>query len=193
MKTKADLDIKAKDVAEIKLEELKADLDREGIPKCPICTKWFPNIDVIRGHIDIIHNGHRDTEHKQPNNIHDKVSETEVPETAPEILKNSDQSGYGTTKNYQVVSVQCKKCDKQLQNNHQLRLHMRKHIRKESQSIKCTNCEYEATDENHYLNHMVDNHSTIHFCLTCNNRFPSKTELIDHAEREHGFTYINSI
>ena len=47
MKIKTELDIKAKDVAEIKLEELKADLDSEGIPKCPICTKWFPNIEII--------------------------------------------------------------------------------------------------------------------------------------------------
>ena len=52
MKIKMDLDIKAKDKAEFELETLKADLDLEGIPKCPICGKWFPNNDVIKGHMD---------------------------------------------------------------------------------------------------------------------------------------------
>ena len=107
-------------------------------------------------------------------------------------MENSDQTGYGTTNNYQLVSVQCKKCDEQVQNNHQLRLHMRKHMRNEAQTIRCTNCEYESNDENSFLNHIVDNHSTIHICQTCNNRFPTKQELIDHAERDHGFKYTNS-
>ena len=69
---------------------------------------------------------------------------------------------------------------------------MRNHIRNEALTIKCTNCEYEATNENLYPNHMVDNHSTIHICQTCNNRFPTKMELINHAEREHGSIYTNS-
>ena len=78
------------------------------------------------------------------------------------------------------------KCDETLQNNHLLRIHMRKHVRKESQILKCINCEYETTEENDYLNHIVDTHSTVHICQTCSNRFTTKTELIVHMESDHG-------
>ena len=176
MKTKMDLDIQAKDRAEIELETLKSDLDREGIPKCPICRKWFPNVETIRGHIDIIHGGNENNENDLSNTS-----------SIDEVMENSDQSGYGTTKQYQLVAVQCKKCDETLQNNHLLRIHMRKHASKESQILKCTSCEYQTRDENTYLNHIVDNHSITHICQTCDSRFNTKNELINHVEKEHRF------
>ena len=175
MKIKMDLDIKAKDKAEFELETLKADLDLEGIPKCPICGKWFPNNDVIKGHMDIVHNGNGQNNYKQVNKVADN-----------EGMENSEQSGYGITEDYQLVAVQCKKCDETLQNNHLLRIHMRKHTNKDSQILKCINCEFETTEENIYLNHIVDNHSTVHICQTCDRRFNTKKELLEHMENDHG-------
>ena len=102
-------------------------------------------------------------------------------------MENSNQTGYGTTKEYQLVAVQCKKCDESLQNNHLLRIHMRKHASKDSQVLKCTSCEYETTDENRYLNHIVDNHTITHICQTCNSRCNTKEELIAHVENKHRF------
>ena len=63
---------------------------------------------------------------------------------------------------------------------------MRKHVRKESDILKCTSCEYETKDENEYLNHIVDNHSTVHVCQNCDNTFTAKNELIDHMGTVHG-------
>ena len=55
MKLKIELAVKAKDQAEIELEQLKSDLDSAGIPKCPICAKWFPTTEVIKRHIESRH------------------------------------------------------------------------------------------------------------------------------------------
>ena len=63
---------------------------------------------------------------------------------------------------------------------------MRKHVRKESETLKCTSCEYETKDENDYLNHIVDNHSTVHICQNCDNKFAAKTDLIAHMETDYG-------
>ena len=178
MKLKMELDIKAKDKAEIALEVLKAELDNEGIPKCPICSKWFPNTEAIKGHMDIQHDGKRNSKISQPS--------TTSNASVSEEMENSDQTGYGTTKEYQLVAVQCKKCDETLDNNHLLRIHMRKHVRKESEILKCINCEYESKEENAYLNHIVDNHSTVHICQTCDKRFSAKDELIMHMGTDHG-------
>ena len=129
MKLKADLDYEEKEKAKLALETLQIELDKEGIPMCPLCNKRFPTLDALEGHMDI---NHQDTMRQQ----------------GDLVMENSEQTGYGNTKEYQLVSVQCKKCDETLQNNHLLRIHMRKHIRKDQQVIKCTNCEYETADEN---------------------------------------------
>ena len=176
IKLKADLDNEEKEKVKFTLEKLQAELNQEGIPMCPLCNKRFPTIDVLEGHIDI---NHGDTTEQQGN---DGL-----------VMENSEQTGYGTTKGYQLVSVQCKKCDETLQNNHLLKIHMRKHMRKDQQTLKCTNCEYETEDENAYLQHIVDKHSTIHNCQTCGNRFPTKEELIGHTVREHFFHTNNPV
>ena len=69
---------------------------------------------------------------------------------------------------------------------------MRKHVQKESEILKCISCEYESKDENENLNHIVDNHSTVHVCQTCDNRFAAKNELITHIRTVHGFTQNNA-
>ena len=117
-----------------------------------------------------------------------KIAERNQAESPSQIegMENSDQTGYGTTENYQLVAVQCKKCDETLDNNHLLRIHMRKHVRKESEILKCISCEYESKNENEYLNHIVDNHSTVHICQTCDNRFTAKNELLAHMGTVHG-------
>ena len=42
------------------------------------------------------------------------------------------------------------------------------------------------------MDHIIENHSTIHICQTCNNRFPTKTEMVEHMKREHGFKPTNN-
>ena len=182
LKIKADLDNDEKEKLEIAAEKLMKELDEEGIPKCPVCTRRFPNSEVLQGHIDISHE-----DHKHPNS--NKPIKRNI---VSDEMENSDQSGYGTTKDYQLVAVQCKKCDETLANNHLLRLHMRKHMRNEQEVLKCTNCDYKTTDEVSFLNHVVDNHSNLHICQTCNNRFPSKQELVAHIVREHNFKSTNA-
>ena len=87
MMLKMDLDIKAKDKAEIALEVLKAELDKEGIPKCPVCSKWFPNTEAIKGHMDIQHEGQRNFKIA-------KRKQAITPDEA-EVMENSNQTGYG--------------------------------------------------------------------------------------------------
>ena len=181
MKLKVELDHNEKEKALIDFEELQQALDQEGIPQCPICNRRFTTIDVLQGHMDINH------EEGQNESPHINVTTNNTEE-----MENSNQSGYGLTQEYQLVSVQCKKCDEVLKNNHLLRKHMRKHTKEDQVVLKCTNCQYETPNENSYLEHIVDNHSTIHICQTCNNRFPTKEEMIDHMKREHGYKSANN-
>ena len=88
MKVKVKLDNDEKEKALIAYEELQSALDQEGIPKCPICSRRFPNVDVLTGHIDI-NNPNNDTEN----------------------MKDSNQPGYGVTEQYQLVAVKCTKCN----------------------------------------------------------------------------------
>ena len=60
-------------------------------------------------------------------------------------------------------------------------------MREEQKMIKCNNCDFETGNENSYMDHIIENHSTIHICHTCSNRFPSKNEMVEHMKREHGF------
>ena len=108
MRLKVDLDNEEKEKALIAFEELQRSLDQEGIPKCPLCNRRFPTIDVLEGHMGIVHPS------GQENQI---AGEGE--------MENSNQSGYGTTEQYQLVAVKCKKCDVTFKNNHLLANHMK--------------------------------------------------------------------
>ena len=67
-----------------------------------------------------------------------------------------------------------------------------KTCKKKAEVLKCISCEFESTDKNSYLNHIVDNHSTVHICQSCNNRFPSKNKLVEHIIIDHRSIYTNS-
>ena len=177
LKLKSDLDMEEKDKSDIALENLQRDLDLEAIPKCPICSRRFPNTDILKGHIDITHEGHGKTECENLNRRKVNVEE----------MEHSEQTGYGNNEE-DTVSVQCKKCDEKIQNNQLLKMHMRKHTQKKQKVFKCTNCIFETPDEASYLNHIVDTHSTVHDCKTCKKQFPKKEELIAHIVREHRYT-----
>ena len=69
---------------------------------------------------------------------------------------------------------------------------MRKHANKESQTLKCISCEFETPDEKIYLNHIVDNHSTVHICQTCNSRFNTRNELLE-KEKDHSLNKSKSV
>ena len=179
LKLKAELESTEKDKAEIALEELQVQLDKENIPKCPVGNKRFSNTDILEGRIDITHNAQKTTEG-------DNLSRMKV---NVEEMENSEHSGYGNTEDYQLVSVQCKKCDEKVQNNHLLKIHMRKHNQKEQKILKCTNCTETFSDENRFLNHIVDTHSTAHDCQTCKKIFSTKKELVAHIVRDHDLEY----
>ena len=87
MKLKADIDNTEKEKAEIKYEELQMALDQEGVPQCPICNKRFTNIDVLKGHMDIIHPEIDNPVLQNQNYLN-------------EDMENSEQDGYGTTEEY---------------------------------------------------------------------------------------------
>ena len=111
MKIKVDLDIAEKEKAQIAYEELQKALDEEGEPQCPVCQRRFKSVDIK----------HQEENENTLNN---------------ENMENSNQTGYGTTENYQLVSVQCKKCDNVFRNYHLLRIHMRKHTQKKQEVLK---------------------------------------------------------
>ena len=171
MKVKVELDNDEKEKAQIAHEELQKALDEEGVPKCPICSRRFPNIDVLSGHMDIKHPNIDQSKH-----LNDSVN-----------MENSNQSGYGTTEQFQLVSVQCKKCNGSFINKHLLRIHMNKHTKEDKKVVKCTTFDFETPNENTFMEHVIDSHSTIHVCQSCNNRFPTRNELVEHIKREHRF------
>ena len=164
----------------------------EDIPKCNVCDRRFQNIENVK-----IHKHSKHTENSNPENDHkndDEENRNSDSSHTKDVMENSEQTGYGNTENYQLVSVQCKKCDETLQNNHMLRIHMRTHNQKkqnQQQKFKCTNCNFETNDENTYLNHLIDTHSTVHKCQTCNNNFKNKEELIGHIVKNHAFNHIS--
>ena len=75
----------------------------------------------------------------------------------------------------------CKKCDKVLKSDHELREHMMKHYQLEKHIFKC--------DKNEHINHAVDNHSPKHTCETCKAEFSTKHKLLQHIFQAHAFTY----
>ena len=83
----------------------------------------------------------------------------------------------------------CKKCDKILQSDQQFRHHIKEHKRLNEQMIKCHHCDFITNDEDAHINHMVDVHSTKHTCNSCEAVFPTKSDMVEHARVNHGFTY----
>ena len=152
-------------------EKLHNQLDQEGVPQCTVCSRRFQNIDALNGHLGINHKekGKRVLQIQLPANID---------------IENSDQNGDGNTEEYQLVSIQYKKCVETLGNNHLLIIHIRKHARIEQEVLKCTNCEFETKGKYRYFDHIVDNHSTVHIFQKCQNKLLIKKELVAHMIRE---------
>ena len=78
MKLKIDLDVKSKVKAEVEKEKWKNEIDSVGIPKCPICAKWFPNAEVIKRHIGSIHEGQRNVETDRQNTLTEMKTHTNL-------------------------------------------------------------------------------------------------------------------
>ena len=83
----------------------------------------------------------------------------------------------------------CKKCDKILLNDNELRAHLKEHNRLQQKIIKCDYCDFTTTDANIYIRHVPDVHSQKHTCNTCAAEFNSKKEMVDHAGVEHELVY----
>ena len=90
-----------------------------------------------------------------------------------------------------TVTFGCKKCDKVLKSDHELREHMKKHIQLMNKVLKCDYCNFETKDENEHINHVVDNHSPNHICDSCSAKFTIKNKLVEHIVKEHFFSYTN--
>ena len=88
-----------------------------------------------------------------------------------------------------MLTIGCKKCDKVLKSDHELREHMKRHIKMQNKMITCSFCDHTTNDENDLINHVVDNHSPKHTCATCNSEFSTKTKMMEHILRDHGFTF----
>ena len=150
------------------LEKLEKELDKLGIPKCILCEKRIASIDLIEGHME---NEHKD--------------ETEPGDMEKDLTLEGNWI-------YKQVGIQCKKCDNTVNNNNELRSHMKKHMSLQNKMLKCHYFIFENEDENIFLNHIVDNHSTLHDCNTCKKEFQNKVELIDHIVKEHAMKKRNN-
>ena len=168
VKLTSELDKREKEQSDNALISLNTALDQEDIPKCTVCQRRFQNIENVNSHMNSKHNG------------------SKKPEESNDVMENSEQAGYGTTEDYQLVAAQCKKCDKMLKNNHMLRIHMKTHTRKEQEKFN-----FETADENVWLNHIVDTHSTVHQCKTCDKIFKAKEQLVAHIVKDHAFSNQN--
>ena len=87
------------------------------------------------------------------------------------------------------VDLGCRKCDKILKSDHELREHMRRHIQLEKEILKCNECGHTTKDENELINHVIENHSPKHTCETCQSKFSTKTLVMEHIFQYHGFTF----
>ena len=88
----------------------------------------------------------------------------------------------------------CKKCDKVLESDTQMRQHIKEHKSSNNELIKCHHCDFLTDNGNAHINHMVDIHSTKHTCNSCGEVFPTKNEWNIHVENIHGFKYnLNNI
>ena len=86
----------------------------------------------------------------------------------------------------------CKKCDKVLESDQHLIKHIKEHNRLTNEMLKCHYCDFITNDEVIHTNHVVDTHSARHTCQTCGVVFPSKHDMIEHANHVHGFIYSST-
>ena len=87
------------------------------------------------------------------------------------------------------LDLACKKCDKQLDNEHQFRQHMKGHMKKDSQLVKCHYCDFMTNDAAKYLSHIGDTHSPNYTCDVCGEQFSDMKKKIEHVMIIHAFTY----
>ena len=88
-----------------------------------------------------------------------------------------------------MVTLGCKKCDKKVKSDKELREHMKIHRQLQNKDVKCGYCDFISKDENVLINHTVDNHSPKYTCETCKLAFSSKPKLLEHIVRVHGFIF----
>ena len=129
------------------------------------------------------------------------TTSTDTPAGAEDVWEevwedNNDESGNLIRQRRKEVEkyqwkpeLACKKCDKVLESDQHLRKHVKEHSRLQNEILKCHHCDFMTDDSDIHVNHVVDNHSTRHTCLTCGELFPSKSEMVLHAGNMHPFIY----
>ena len=91
-----------------------------------------------------------------------------------------------------LVNLGCKKCDKTVKSEKELREHMKKHMQLQSVILKCDDCDHTTQDENNLIDHVICHHNTKYTCKTCNSAFSTKPKLLEHIVGVHGFIFENS-
>ena len=129
-----------------------------------------------------------------------KISSEEVKEATTTDEGEDWKEVYEVTESGNMVPHQekstvtnvCKKCDKVLKSDHEVREHMKKHRHLINKFLNCDHCDYITKNENDLINHVVDKHSPKHTCDTCKSEFSTKTKLMEHILRDHGFTFTSN-
>ena len=85
----------------------------------------------------------------------------------------------------------CKKCDKQLDNEHTFRNHMKEHLKIDNQIMNCHYCDFITNDETVYLIHIGDTHSPKFARGACGEEFTDMQKKIEHTMVAHAFVYSN--
>ena len=83
----------------------------------------------------------------------------------------------------------CKICDKQLNNEHQFRQHMKEHMKKYNQLVNYHYCDFLTNDAAKYISHIGDMHSPKFKCETCGEEFYDIKTKLEHVMVVHAFNY----
>ena len=88
-----------------------------------------------------------------------------------------------------IMEHVCKKCDKQLNNEHQFRQHMKEHMKKDNQLVNCHYCDFLANDATKYISKIGGMHSPKFKCETCGEEFYDTKTKFEHIMVVHAFNY----
>ena len=128
---------------------------------------------------------------KQPKSITKEADWSTVKDVRVEEVWNDE--GGQLVKRLEIEERQtylaCKKCDKVLQNDNAMRVHMREHTRLNNQIINCHYCDFISNDAEVLISHIADTHSSKFTCKTCKNEFNTNQEMLEHVDLTHGFVY----
>ena len=102
-----------------------------------------------------------------------------------EVYEDND-SGELVAQQSNRLDHACKKCDKQLDNEHLFRQHMKEHMKKDNQLVQCHYCDFMTNDSSKYINHIAEMHSSK---FKCGEEFKEMSQRLEHIMVVHAFDY----